>query len=283
MNNIYKIKGTFYKNPPTDYLNKDLFPDFQNQLEYFKSTLKDQVKSGQGVSYYKFGDGDYFFLRKVGKGSAKPGNRALSKSYWRINHKKFIEGSKKNDYFMCELVHPNMNYFQELFQKDFDFPSEFVYGLTANKWLLQNFSSEIGIIGAKEKVNLIKELMTKNEYQEYLGLEGFKDYIGIPQKFACDNLKKTQNMVREQLMASRSKIFLMGVGHVKSGLNHILPRYKKAVYLDIGSGIDALAGIIDKQRPYFYNWQNYKLINNQYYSKIDYLNFNHDGSEILLD
>ena len=283
MNNIYKIEGSFYINAPTDYSNENLFPDFQNQLEHFKSNLINQVKGGQGVSYYKFGDGDYFFLRKEGKGSAKPGNRALSRSYWRINHREFIEGSKKNDYFMCELVQPNMNYFQELFQKDFDFPSEFVYGLTANKWLLQNFSSDIGIIGAKEKVNLIKELMTKNEYQEYLGLEGFRDYIEIPQKFACDNLKKTQNMVREQLIASSSKIFLMGVGHVKSGLNHILPSYKKAVYLDIGSGIDALAGIIDKQRPYFYDWKNYKLINNQNYSKIDYLNFNHDGSEILLD
>ena len=77
MHNIYKIEGSFYINAPTDYSNENLFPDFQNQLEHFKSNLINQVKGGQGVSYYKFGDGDYFFLRKEGKGSAKPGNRAL--------------------------------------------------------------------------------------------------------------------------------------------------------------------------------------------------------------
>ena len=75
---------------------------------------------------------------------------------------------------MCELVQPNMNYFKELFHTDFDFPSEFVYGLTANKWLLKNFPSDIGIIGAKEKIDLIKELMKKSEYQEYLGFTALK-------------------------------------------------------------------------------------------------------------
>lgn len=283
MEDIYKIENSNFKNPPSEYYNKITYPDFQIKLKEFKSLLKKQVAENQGVSYYKFGDGDYYFLKKKPIGSAKPGNRALSKKYWRINHKEFVNGSKKNNYYMCEILEQNRLFFDELFNKNFDFPGEFVYGLTANKWLLNSFNNDIGIIGGREKINLIHKLMDKNQYQEYLGIEKFNDYIEIPQKYACDNLEKTNEIVRKQLKTSNSKIFLMGVGHVKSGLNYKLPNYKKAVYLDIGSGIDALAGIIDKKRPYFYDWKNYKLKNEGYYSNIDYLNFNHDGSEIILN
>ncbi len=283
MEDIYKIENSNFKNPPSEYYNKSTYPDFQIKLKEFKSLLKKQVAENQGVSYYKFGDGDYYFLKKKPIGSAKPGNRALSKKYWRINHKEFVNGSKKNNYYMCEILQQNRLFFDALFNKKFDYPGEFVYGLTANKWLLNSFSDDIGIIGGREKVDLIHKLMDKNQYQEYLGIQKFNDYIEIPQKYACDNLEKTQEIVRKQLKTSNSKIFLMGVGHVKSGLNYKLPNYKKAVYLDIGSGIDALAGIIDKDRPYFYDWKNYKLKNEEYYSNIDYLNFNHDGSEIILN
>mgnify|MGYP001159917107 CR=1 FL=1 len=279
MEEIYKINGADFLNPPSEYLDKESYPSFQKKLEEFKFLLNEQVEKNCGVSYFKFGDGDYYFLKKQRKGSAKPGNRALSKGYWRINHKEFVNGSKENDYFMCEIMTQNRKYFYELFSKDFDFPGEFVYGLISNKWLLKNFKNDIGIIGAKEKIEIINELMKKGEYQEYLGIDKFNDYIFIPQKFACDNLRKTREQVKKQLKNSTSKIFLLGVGHVKSGLNHLLPEYHKAVYLDIGSGIDALAGIIDKERPYFNGWQNYKLKNEKIYKNVDYLHFNFDGSE----
>ena len=283
MQEIYKIKGADFLNPPSEYLDKESYPNFQKKLEEFKSLLTEQVENNVGASYFKFGDGDYYFLNKQPKGSAKPGNRALSKGYWRINHKEFVNGSKENDYFMCEIMKQNKKYFYELFSKDFDFPSEFVYGLLSNKWLLKSFKNQIGIIGAKEKIEIINELMKKREYQEYLGIDKFNDYIVIPQKFACDNLKKTREQVKKQLTNSTSKIFLLGVGHVKSGLNHLLPEYNKAVYLDIGSGIDALAGIIDKERPYFNGWKNYKLKNQNLYKNIDYLHFKFDGSETVIN
>tara|TARA_B100001741_G_C16541535_1_gene594563 strand:+ start:215 stop:1066 length:852 start_codon:yes stop_codon:yes gene_type:complete len=282
MQEIYKINGADFLNPSSEYLDKESYPNFQKKLEEFKSLLAKQVENNSGISYFKFGDGDYYFLKKQPKGSAKPGNRALSKKYWRINHKEFANGSKENDYFMCEIMKQNREYFYELFSKDFDFPGEFVYGLLSNKWLLKNFKNEIGIIGAKEKIEIINELMKRTEYQEYLGIDKFNDYIVIPQKFACDNLEETREQVKKQLRNSASKIFLLGVGHVKSGLNHLLPEYKKAVYLDVGSGIDALAGIVDKERPYFGSWQNYKLKNDKFYRNVDYLHFNFDGSEKVI-
>ena len=283
MEDLYKIENSSFQNPPSEYRNKNTYPKFQIKLEEFKSLLKKQVNENQGVSYYKFGDGDYFFLKKKSVGSAKPGNRALSKKYWRINHKEFENGSKKNDYYLCEILKQNGNYFNELFNKDFDFPAEFVYGLTANKWLLHSFNNEIGIIGAKEKIELIHKLMANNQYKDYLGIDKFNDYIEIPQKYACDDITKTRALVEKQLKKSNSKIFLIGVGHVKSGLNYLLPEYKKAVYLDIGSGVDALAGIIDKNRPYFKDWKNFKINEDSYYENIDYLQFKFDGSEILID
>ena len=34
---------------------------------------------------------------------------------------------------------------------------------------------------------------------------------------------------------------------------------KNAIYLDIGAGIDALAGLIDPDRPYASSWINYQM------------------------
>ena len=69
----------------------------------------------------------------------------------------------------------------------------------------------------------------------------------------------------------------MGIGHVKSGLLHELKNYKKATYLDIGVGIDALAGVVNIYRPYFGLWQNYRIKNKSNYKKIDIL-INNFGS-----
>ena len=74
-----------------------------------------------------------------------------------------------------------------------------------------------------------------------------------------DDLDETERMVGEQLKYTSSKIFLMGMGHVKSGLIHRLKKYTDAVFLDVGSAIDAIAGVIDIDRPYFGDWTNYQI------------------------
>ena len=282
MHEIYEIENTEFLNIPLEYNFEETYPNFSSKLVEFKNLLKYQVNTNSAISYYKFGDGDYYFLNKKSVGSAKPGNRALNKRYWRINHKEFVRGSKLNDFYLCEILNQNRMYFFEIFQKDFNYPAEFVYGLLSNKWLTKSFQGSIGLIGGREKLILIRELLKNQSYKEYLNLEEFNDYIEIPQKFAVDNVKKLRKDLEKQLSESTSKIFLYGVGHVKSGISHLLPDYKNAIYLDIGSGIDALAGIIDKKRPYFGNWTNYKLKNEKIYKDIDYLNFNFDGSEVLI-
>ena len=242
---LYKIKGTQNLDSHPCFSNPDTYPTFQEELENFKSFLTDLVGKEESRTFYKFGDGDYYFLKKQSVGSATPGRRALSKSYDNIGHEQFVNGAQLCDFYTCEIYPENRKFFSEVIDKQINFPAEYGYGLVANKWLLQTFAGKIGLIGADRKINIIKNLMEAEQYQEYLGLEKFEDYISLPQQFACDDIDATEKMVGEQLSSSTSKIFLMGMGHVKSGLIHRLKKYTDAVFLDVGSSIDALAGIID--------------------------------------
>lgn len=272
MNSNYHIEGTEYlNNPYSEYNLQNTYPSFQEKLETFKINIAQQVNSNSATTYYKFGDGDYHFLTKSSVGSAKPGNRALKKPYYLINHKKFLTNANLNDYYLCEIIEENQKKFRKIFKRDFDFPAEIAYGLVSNKWIFKKFSGKIGLVGAGPKIDLIKKLMSHNEYQDYLGLEKFNDYISIPQKFAVDKFSKVKNNLEEKIRNSDSSIFLLGVGHVKSGLLSELKNVKDAVFLDIGSGIDAIAGVIYKERPYFGNWINYQLKDDFDYSTIDYL------------
>lgn len=280
---LYKIPEALNLDRNPCFSSPEIYPNFQEQLEEFKALLISLVETNQSKTFYKFGDGDYFFLRKEAVGSATPGRRALSKSYDEINHEQFVEGALLCDYYTCEIYPENRSKFREVItRKEIDFPAEYGYGLVANKWLLKTFAGKIGLIGADKKIKIIKELMEAPQYQDYLELEKFEDYLTIPQQFACDDLEKTEKAIAKQLKKSSSKIFLVGMGHVKSGLLHRLKQYTDAVFLDVGSSIDALAGIIDVYRPYFGDWTNYQIDDKSLYKKVDYLAYEGKGDHILL-
>ena len=255
----YRIDGTINYDMNPCFTIPHTYPNFQEKLEEFQTHLVDLVNNKECKTFYKFGDGDYFFLKKESVGSAGVGKRALSKSYDEIKHEEFVEGVDKNDYMTCEIYPENVGKLKQVSNKGIDYPAEYGYGLVANKWLTRTFAGRIGLIGAGEKLDLIKELLKRPDYKNYLGLDDFNDYIHIPQKFACDDIDATEKMVAEQLKNSTSDIFLVGIGHVKSALLHRLKEHKNAVYLDVGSSIDALAGIIDYNRPYFGGWKNYRV------------------------
>ena len=280
----YKIEGTVNLDPNPCFGDPNSYPNFQEKLEEFKDLLVNLVDNNESKTFYKFGDGDYYFLKKEGVGSAAPGRRALSKSYELIDHDAFVEGSKKCDYYTCEIYPENISRFKEVIPDiEIDYPAEYGYGLVANRWILQEFSGKIGLIGANTKMNIIQNIIEAPQYQEYLGLEKFEDYISIPQLFACDDIDATEKMVGEQLEKSTSKIFLMGIGHVKSGLIHRLKKYTDAVFLDVGASIDALAGIIDIDRPYVGDWTNYQIDEPELYEGVDGLAYQGKGKHILLE
>ena len=279
----YNIAGTLNFNPKPEFGDPKAYPNFQKELELFKNHLFKLVAEEKSKTFYKFGDGDYYFLKKQEYGSAAPGKRALSKSYEEINHQEFVDGVLVNDYILVEIDYNNRRRFNEIYPKrQIDYPAEYCYGLVANKWLFKTFKGKIGLIGAKEKIELIKNLMKYEEYKNYLGIDKFNDYISIPQKFACDNVNSVEEMVSKQLLDSKSNIFLLGIGHVKSALLHRLKKYKNAIYLDVGSGIDAIAGVINVKRPYMGNWINFRL-KKYNYSNIDDLMYEKAGKHVVLN
>jgi len=280
----YKIAGTINNDQNPCFHSELTHPNFQEELEMFKLNIKTMVDEKESKTFYKFGDGDYFFLKGQSVGSAGVGKRAISKNYSEINHAEFVEGSKLNDYYTCEIYPENRRMFSEVLPGiKINYPAEFGYGLVANKWFFEAFKGRIGLIGADKKIDIVKELMNHKEYQDYIGLDSFNDYIKIPQKFACDNIDFTEKMVADQLINSTSDIFLVGIGHVKSALAHRLKKHKNAIYFDVGSGIDAIAGIIDTDRPYFGDWTNYQIKNSEIYNGIDYLAYHGKGKHVYLN
>ena len=151
----YKIPNTVFLNPSTDYSDENMSFDFQENLERFKDLVTTSIKNNEALTLYKFGDGDYYFLKKEAKGSAKPGVRALKKPYFLINHKQFLEGSKKNDIYTSLSTKTHRFMFKEIFQREPDFESEYIYGLVSNKWLLRSPKKKIGLIGADKKLEII--------------------------------------------------------------------------------------------------------------------------------
>ena len=277
---IYHINNTLNLDNHKCFRDENTYPDFQKNLKKFKSHIIELVDKKLSATFYKFGDGDYRFLKKIEFGSAAPGKRAISKSYNEIDHSKFTDGAQLCDYYTCEIYPENRKMFAEVINKDIDYPAEYGYGLVANKWFFETFKGRIGILGASEKLNVIAELMQYKEYQTYLGIDSFTDYIHFPQKYAADDIEMVESFIGDQLKNSTADIFLLGIGHSKSGLLHTFKKYKSAVYLDVGAGIDMIAGCISTTRPYAGDWKNFRL-NNYDYSTIDYLKYN-EQNEIYI-
>lgn len=285
MNPLYTVDGAdHFVNDSRGHLRNPLFyPSFQDELEQFKNMLIEKVEKKQGASFVHFGDGDYYFLKKQALGSATPGKRALSIPYDQFDITPFREGWEKADYHCVEVFEPtNVKHLHELYPNQSTLPTEFLYGLCMSRWFLREFKGKIGLLGSGNKLDIIKELMKKKEYQDYMGIEAFNDYIHIPEKFACDNLESTIHMVKEQLETANTEtfVYLYGVGHVKSGLIHHLPKIKNAIYLDVGAGIDAYAGLIDPQRPFAWNWTNHRMKDYDY-GKVDLLQYNQNEDKHL--
>jgi len=278
----YNIPGTKDISGLKFYNDPNIYPDFQKDLARFKNLLVLLVNQKANVTFYKFGDGDYFFLKQIERGSAKPGVRALSKSYDEININDFLEGVLKNDYIIGDVFPGRRTMFNELFpERERDFPSDYTHALVANKWFFKTFKGKIGLIGAREKLKIIEQLMQYSEYRDYLGIDKFNDYIYIPQKFAADDVDTLDKSIAKQIQNSKSEIFLLGIGHVKSALLHRLKKYKHAVYVDVGGAIDAIAGIMNIRRLHMAKWVNYQ-IRNYDYSNIDYMNYQGWGKHVYL-
>lgn len=234
--------------------------------ENFKQFIIDLVNESQSKTFYKFSDGEYLWLTNQQMGSTAPGVRDTNQRL--RNLLPFQEGVIQNDYLMCQLLNDHVKWFKKYFHKDFDYPVDYVYALVASKWFTKTFNGTIGLIGAGPKLELIQNLCEYQRYKDYLQFDGFTDYIKMPQRYLCDHLDEGELIMAEQLSKSSSKIFLVGIGHAQQALLHKMKKYKDAIYIVVGSGIDSYAGVQDNLRPYMGGWINFQIPNYDY-TKVD--------------
>lgn len=312
-----------------------IFKPFQAQFIECTGIIKTLVRNRIPATFLRASDGDYFFLRRIAIGSARPGRRAITVPFNEINMERYWSLFWENDFIttnsepherkfwlkyiiaeylawiykivfrtypplikngkvayafdrlMSALTFLNIlprlafkfqkrNFSEIVKEKKLqilnktNFSSEVLYALVATKWIFKNFPDSIGIIAAGNKIELIKELMRKDEYRKHLGIYAVADYIEIPQKGAANDIDKLAQSLKSQIERSKARVFLVGAGSAKLGLLPILKQYSDAIFIDVGVGIDAIAGICCQDRPYFAEWVNYRL-NDFDYSKIDFM------------
>jgi hypothetical protein len=145
--------------------------------------------------------------------------------------------------------------------------TESVYALVANRLIFRMFpENEILLVGQEEKINAIKKLLDHKQYRDYLGISFFSGFVHIPKVGAADNEEQILNDIKKAVALHNPKIILIGAGSSKLYLIPRIRYFSDAVVIDIGAGIDALAGVISQDRPYFADWINFKSNNIDYTS-----------------
>lgn len=280
---------------------------FMDLVKYIRS----RVSQRRATSIIRISDGELFFLRKRAVGSAAPGRRGSLRDFKELKMSIYHYGSFSNNlmsfspepsyrrhFMLYALAHPlflNRKLLGRLKHRDWSslerlkhffvaiwenifgpsIPHEAIYSLVSTRWIFREFPDQIGLIGNEHKMKLIKSLLTYPEYQRYLGTKEFTDYIAIPQKGAADNPEELIAVIGRQIRESKAKVFLVGMGHAKTAVLHRLREYTDAVIIDVGTGIDAIAGCIAQERPEFADWINYR-IKDYDYTAIDQMDYEMD-------
>lgn len=277
MIDLYKIEGTgnicSYDIDHPCYNTESTWPSFKEDFSRFKEIILDSVKNKTPNLFLRVADGEFRFLEKRVDGTNIP-RRHLSKNINSIDLSVFWDGIKESDYLMTQLYTEWTEDFNRVIDfRKIDFPMEFAYSVISSRWIFKQFPSSIGIIGGSEKIHLIKEMMKREEYRKYLGVEEFVDYIEVPERFSCDDPENLERIIGEGLSKSKADVFIFGIGIAKLAVAHKFKNYKNSVFIDVGCGISALAGTTSLERPYFGEWTNFILDGYDYsgMDRIDYL------------
>jgi len=233
-------------------------PIIEYYNELYELILK-KVESKEGYTIVRSSDGEAYFLqgKMVGNISRRhfTKNKELSQDYISL----FKEGLLKCDSRHCEMYRRNQKMYQRIYKKHIfsNIPFECIYALMASGKLLTT-ELKIGIIGSNKKLEIIKKLLNFSQYKEYIGRDGFQDYIGIPNSGSSNNIEELATNIQAQLK-DKIDIYLVGIGISKLAVMHRLKEKSKSVFLDAGGGISALAGFAGYERQYFADWINFRL------------------------
>jgi len=266
----YNIRDLIEFKNPFSY-NRNVQLDYDYLLKVIVKALQKNKK----ISIIRLGDGEALFLQGEYKGNIKKrhltnkNTNELNLNEWKKNFNKNNLKTFDLNWSLRKLWLPIEG---EKIKTNF-IPLNIIYAFIANRELFKRLKKyKIGLIGSENKISIIKKLIEFPEYQEYLGVKKFYDYISISEIGACNNVvKEYENIVCNNNAVC--DIYLVGMGISKLYLLSLIRDGLNVSVLDIGSGIDALAGIIPKDRQYFGNWTNYK-IKDYNYSNIDILSQN---------
>ena len=282
MHELYFIEGTKNIEPEQlngfEYCNPNFYPEFKTKIIWLKDLLLKYFEENKGIVILRVYDGEFHFLKKnvVGNGPSRHFTKQLTDEFVQP----FKEGCYKVDLISVQLNINQLKIYKSIFPKrPFDFPMDIIYGLTANKWLLKTFKNKIALIGGSEKLKVIKKLMDHTEYRNYIENDYFMDYISVPERFSCDNTDLLIHNIGEQIKNSSASVFLFGIGIAKMAISWKFKNYKSAIFIDIGCGMSALAGMCGIDRPYFGGWTNYRL-KNYNYSSADPMDFNDSNGNV---
>ena len=257
MHPYFKIPNTVNYDPQQlkpEYKNPNNYPNWLDKYEELKELIKEWYRKKESKIILRCFDGEWKYLNRV--------RMNYLEGYYSNFDNKIIDNMKKNiqnvDVFTSHLTHVNERKYV-LPNREIDYPMEFVYSLLSSKWILNNFKNKISLIGGWSRMELIKRLMNKEEYRNYINQDKFNEYISVPELQGCQFIDSTIEIIKEGLKNSKSEIVLFGMGISKLGMINKLKDCHNAIFIDIGHGIDCLAGIGNPIRPYFGMWKNYRL------------------------
>lgn len=270
----YQVKGC------RSYSYRDLV-DFKNpyalrkplQVYYDEllKILKDKIDRGEKFSVIRLDDGEAYFLRKELHGNIL--RRHLTGEKYEIDTKEWVSAYQSNDLQAYNINKELRKLWYPVIGKESlknFFPLHAVYCLVATKDIFRIAKgNKVGLIGSNNKLDIIKKLMEYEEYREYLGIENFSEYIRIPETGGANNPDQLFDDIKRQ-STGESDIYMVGIGIVKLKVLSKIRDEFNSVIIDIGAGMDAVAGIVPKDSRMFGLWRNYKLYNYDY-SKIDAL------------
>lgn len=257
MNSYFEIPNTINYDPQQmkiEYKSPDNYPNWLDKYNELKNKILLWSKNNKSKVIIRCFDGEWKYLNKT--------KMRYLEGYYNTFDEKIINKMKENlnnvDILTSHLTHVE-DRIKVLPNRKLDYPMEFIYSLLSTKWILNNFKNEITLIGGSDRMELIKQLMKSKEYRTYINQDRFNEYISVPNKQCCEQMDTISKSIEEGLRNSKSKIVLFGMGISKLGIIDKLKGYHNAIYIDIGHGMDCLAGIGNPIRPYFGMWKNYRL------------------------
>lgn len=236
-------------------LNKNL----QTYCDDLFELIKSRIAAKNPYSLIRLADGELYFLQGRLFGNIKSRHYTNTEKPRPSYLKSFGDRVIDNDDILIEMKKSLRRGYLHYFHKEIqsEFPMESLYALIATRQIFK-LPYKIGLIGSKNKLTLIENLLSYKQYQAYLGLSGFYSYIKIPELGACNDVEATLNSIMSQ-MDLDVDVYFVGIGIAKLYVLSELKKRTGKIFIDIGCGISALAGLTSNDRPYFADWINFRL------------------------